>query len=68
MPNPNALAAGGSGGTAVIILLLARKLLGLGLTAEEGAAIAIALASGFLWLGHEGIKGLLRHVWSGDRP
>jgi hypothetical protein len=65
--HPNASAAAGGSGLAVIVLLTARLAWHLELTAEQGAAIAGVLATAVLFVGHNGVRGIARILWRGDR-
>jgi len=66
MPNhPNATVAASGSGTAILIVWLL-GLLGVDIGAEVGAAIAGATATGLLFIGRNGLKGLMRIVWQGS--
>ena len=63
--NPNATAAVGSGGAAVILVYVA-GLFGLEVPAEVAAAAAGLLAGGVLLFGRRGVRGLARRFWRGS--
>jgi hypothetical protein len=64
--NANAVAGGtsGIGGGALVVWLL--DLGGVAVSGYLGALIAGAVATAFLWLGKNGIRGLLRTIWRGS--
>ncbi len=64
--NPNATVAAGSSGVGVLVVWLLGYF-GVDLTAELGAVIAGALSSVVLWIGRDGIKGVLGRIWKGDK-
>jgi hypothetical protein len=67
MSHTNGNVAAGGGGAAVIVLLLAHRVWHVELSAEEGAAIAVAVASGLLYLGRNGVRGIVRIVYRGQQ-
>jgi hypothetical protein len=65
MSHPNAAAAAGMGGLGVLVVWLCGHL-GVDLNSEQGAAIAVALASIVLFVGRRGVKGVIDLLWQGD--
>jgi len=63
--HPNATVAASGSGTAILIVWVL-GLLGLNIGAEVGAAIAGATATSLLFIGRNGLKGLMRIVWQGS--
>ena len=62
--NPNASVGGATGALGVLVTWL----LGhyhVSLSAEDGAAIATGCATVALWVGKDGVRGILRTVWRG---
>lgn len=62
--NPNATVAGGTTGFVIFVVWLAGYL-GLDLTAEMGAFAGGGLATLVLAIGRDGIRGVIRRLWSG---
>lgn len=64
MSHPNATAAAGSGGLAVLVVWLL-GMAGVAVSPEVAAAIAGAIATIVLFIGRRGLKGLARIIWRG---
>ncbi len=62
--HPNATAAGGTGGVALLAVWLAGHF-GINLSAEEGAGLSGALSVIVLAVGRDGVAGLARRLWRG---
>ncbi len=65
--HPNAGTAGVSGGLAVAVVYLLGLLLGISLTASDGAAISVAVITIVLLIGRHGLCGILNWLWWGDK-
>ncbi len=63
--NPNAAAAGGTTGFGVIVVWLLGHF-GVDIGAEAGAAIAGGAATVVLFVGHRGLRNVLKIVWNGE--
>lgn len=66
MPHPNASLAAGSSSIAVVIVWLSGHF-GLDMTAEVAASVTGLIASGMLVLGRNGLRGLMRILWHGNK-
>lgn len=65
MNHPNAVAGGSSGlGAALVVYLI--SLAGYEIPGWVGAAAAAAAASVFLFVGRNGVRGVIRLVWRGS--
>lgn len=65
-PHPNATAAGLSGG-ATILLVWLLDTLGVKLEDEVVAVLTSGVITVVLFIGHNGLRGLLRLIWRGSR-
>lgn len=64
MSHPNATAAAGSGGLAVLVVWLL-GMADVDVSPEVAAAIAGAIATVVLFIGRRGLRGLLGILWRG---
>jgi hypothetical protein len=64
-PNTNAAGIGGALGVLVSWLLGHYHVT---LSAEDGAAISTGTAAFVLYVGRDGIRGVLRNLWRGRQP
>jgi hypothetical protein len=66
--NPVKIVAGGSAGSvgALVAVYVAGRF-GLHLTADDGTVIAVAATAVAAFVAHNGLVGIARMVWSGDK-
>lgn len=66
--NPVKIVAGGSAGSilALIAVYVAGRF-GVRLTADDGAVAASAATAGCAFVAHNGVVGIARMVWQGDK-
>ena len=68
MKNPNAVVggAGGAGGGALVIYILG--LFKVHVDVYAAGLIFTAVSSAVLWIGRDGLKGIIGSVWHGSAP
>jgi putative flippase GtrA len=65
VPHPNALVGGGSGIGGGLVVVYVLSLAGVDVDPMIAAAIAGGCSALVLFVGREGIRGLVRRVWRG---
>ena len=65
--HPNAATSGAAGGVGVLVVYILGEA-GVKLPAEVAGAIVIAASSVALFIGREGLRGLIRWAWFGRKP
>lgn len=64
MTHPNATVATGTTGAGVLVVWLLGHF-GVSVSAEDGAAIAGIATAVLLFVGRNGIRGIIRRIWGG---
>lgn len=65
--HPNMLVSGGAGGIGVLLAWILGRF-HLPISAEDGAAISVALTGVVLFVGSRGLKKTLAQIWNGPPP